>query len=246
MFPPGAASRATTSCASTPSRCVGRPTRSGRCPPRWVTERRPARPAGKRSMPTRAARTAAGAGRTGLHVHDLLTAVGKGKNDEFKRAHAEVGVRRVGRQPGRALRAARAVGPVDRRHHRALVSTSSDGATIWTPWPIGCARPSPRRRRGGPQGAAASSTSVEAAIVREALDWYDDGPDAVEQILAKATRLRRKSFEGGPAVSGDAGEQRAVHRPVRHGAGHRDRVPRAGQQPDGRRWATSWAASPRR
>ena len=42
-----------------------------------------------------------------------------------------------------------------------------------------------------------ASRSVEATIIREALDWYDDGPEAVEQILAKATRLRRKSFEGG-------------------------------------------------
>jgi biopolymer transport protein ExbB/biopolymer transport protein TolQ len=49
------------------------------------------------------------------------------------------------------------------------------------------------------------SKSVEAAIVREALDWYDDGPDAVEQILAKGTRLRRKSFEGGLLFLGTLG-----------------------------------------
>jgi biopolymer transport protein ExbB/TolQ len=49
------------------------------------------------------------------------------------------------------------------------------------------------------------SKSVEAAIVREALDWHEDGPDAVEQILAKATRLRRKSFEGGLLFLGTLG-----------------------------------------
>ncbi|HVY40475.1 MAG TPA: MotA/TolQ/ExbB proton channel family protein [Polyangia bacterium] len=49
------------------------------------------------------------------------------------------------------------------------------------------------------------SKSVEAAIVREALDWYEDGPDAVEQILAKGTRLRRKTFEGGLLFLGTLG-----------------------------------------
>jgi biopolymer transport protein ExbB/TolQ len=49
------------------------------------------------------------------------------------------------------------------------------------------------------------SQSVEAQIVHEALDWYDDGPDAVEQILAKATRLRRKQFEGGLLFLGTLG-----------------------------------------
>jgi biopolymer transport protein ExbB/biopolymer transport protein TolQ len=51
----------------------------------------------------------------------------------------------------------------------------------------------------------AGSKSVEAAIVAEALDWYDEGPEAVEQILAKATRLRRKSFEGGLLFLGTLG-----------------------------------------
>jgi biopolymer transport protein ExbB/TolQ len=50
-----------------------------------------------------------------------------------------------------------------------------------------------------------ASRSVEATIVREALDWYDDGAEAVEQILAKATRLRRKSFEGGLLFLGTLG-----------------------------------------
>ena len=50
-----------------------------------------------------------------------------------------------------------------------------------------------------------NSPSVEAQIVHEALDWYDDGPDAVEQILAKATRLHRKKFEGGLLFLGTLG-----------------------------------------
>ena len=51
----------------------------------------------------------------------------------------------------------------------------------------------------------AASPSVEAAIVGEALGWYDRGPDAVEQIIPKATRLRRKSFEGGLLFLGTLG-----------------------------------------
>jgi biopolymer transport protein ExbB/biopolymer transport protein TolQ len=51
----------------------------------------------------------------------------------------------------------------------------------------------------------AGSRSVEAAIVREALDWHKDGPEAVEQILAKATRMRRKSFESGLLFLGTLG-----------------------------------------
>src|SRR5512132_2193169 len=39
------------------------------------------------------------------------------------------------------------------------------------------------------------SRSVEAEILGEALGWYDAGAAAVEQILSKATRQRRKNFE---------------------------------------------------
>jgi biopolymer transport protein ExbB/TolQ len=53
--------------------------------------------------------------------------------------------------------------------------------------------------------ALSDSPSVEAEIVREALDWYDDGPEAVEQILAKATRVRRKKFESGLLFLGTLG-----------------------------------------
>ena len=51
----------------------------------------------------------------------------------------------------------------------------------------------------------AGSKSVEAAVVAEALEWWDEGPEAVEQILAKATRLRRKSFEAGLLFLGTLG-----------------------------------------
>jgi biopolymer transport protein ExbB/biopolymer transport protein TolQ len=50
-----------------------------------------------------------------------------------------------------------------------------------------------------------ASPSVEAAIIVEALDWYDDGPDAVEQILARAVRSRRKRFEAGLLFLGTLG-----------------------------------------
>jgi biopolymer transport protein ExbB/TolQ len=50
-----------------------------------------------------------------------------------------------------------------------------------------------------------SSRSVEAEIVGEALGWYDDGAEAVEQILVKAARVRRKNFEGGLLFLGTLG-----------------------------------------
>ena len=49
------------------------------------------------------------------------------------------------------------------------------------------------------------SKSVEAAIVGEALEWYGDGADAVEQILNKALRQRRKQFEKGLLFLGTLG-----------------------------------------
>jgi biopolymer transport protein TolQ len=50
-----------------------------------------------------------------------------------------------------------------------------------------------------------ASPSVEAEILGEALTWYDSGPEAVEQILVKATRLRRKKFESGLLFLGTLG-----------------------------------------
>jgi biopolymer transport protein ExbB/biopolymer transport protein TolQ len=49
------------------------------------------------------------------------------------------------------------------------------------------------------------SRSVEAAIMFEALDWYRQGPDAVEQIVARAIRARRKHFESGLVFLGTLG-----------------------------------------
>ena len=51
----------------------------------------------------------------------------------------------------------------------------------------------------------AASPSVEAEIVAEAFGWYSDGVDAVEQILVKATRVRRKRFEAGLLFLGTLG-----------------------------------------
>ncbi|HVZ71329.1 MAG TPA: MotA/TolQ/ExbB proton channel family protein [Polyangia bacterium] len=57
----------------------------------------------------------------------------------------------------------------------------------------------------GARKALVASPSVEAAIVLEALDWWDEGPDAVEQILVRATRSRRKRFEAGLLFLGTLG-----------------------------------------
>jgi biopolymer transport protein ExbB/TolQ len=50
-----------------------------------------------------------------------------------------------------------------------------------------------------------TSPAVEAEILDEALDWYAEGPEAVEQILVKATRVRRKKFEAGLLFLGTLG-----------------------------------------
>jgi biopolymer transport protein ExbB/TolQ len=57
----------------------------------------------------------------------------------------------------------------------------------------------------GARAALGASRSVEAEIVTDALGWYDDGPDAVEQILSKAVRQRRKKFEAGLLFLGTLG-----------------------------------------
>jgi biopolymer transport protein ExbB/biopolymer transport protein TolQ len=49
------------------------------------------------------------------------------------------------------------------------------------------------------------SRSLEAEVVAEALLWYPSGADAVEQILAKAVRQRRKGFEAGLLFLGTLG-----------------------------------------
>ena len=53
--------------------------------------------------------------------------------------------------------------------------------------------------------ALLASKSVEAEIIGEALDWHAEGPEAVEQILGKALRLRRKKFESGLLFLGTLG-----------------------------------------
>jgi biopolymer transport protein ExbB/TolQ len=57
----------------------------------------------------------------------------------------------------------------------------------------------------GARAALKVTRAVEAEIVAEALEWYDDGPDAVEQILSKAVRQRRKGFEAGLLFLGTLG-----------------------------------------
>lgn len=55
------------------------------------------------------------------------------------------------------------------------------------------------------RAALKAQRSPAAEIVNEALDWYGDGPGAVEQILSKATRDRRAQFEAGLLFLGTLG-----------------------------------------
>jgi biopolymer transport protein ExbB/TolQ len=50
-----------------------------------------------------------------------------------------------------------------------------------------------------------ASPSVEAEIITESLEWWDEGAESVEQILVKATRARRKKFEAGLLFLGTLG-----------------------------------------
>jgi biopolymer transport protein TolQ len=66
----------------------------------------------------------------------------------------------------------------------------------------------PHLRAGDAAGAQkhlAESKTLEAQIVHEALDWYDDGPEALAQILEKAVRSRRKEYEQGLLFLGTLG-----------------------------------------
>jgi biopolymer transport protein ExbB/biopolymer transport protein TolQ len=54
-------------------------------------------------------------------------------------------------------------------------------------------------------GELKKSRGVEAEILRDALKWESQGPEAVEQILAKAVRQRRKQFESGLVFLGTLG-----------------------------------------
>jgi biopolymer transport protein ExbB/biopolymer transport protein TolQ len=57
----------------------------------------------------------------------------------------------------------------------------------------------------GAQKLLGASPSVEAEIIAEALAWWPDGADAVQEILIKASRQRRKKFEGGLLFLGTLG-----------------------------------------
>lgn len=47
--------------------------------------------------------------------------------------------------------------------------------------------------------------AIEAAALAEALAWYDDGPEAFQEILKKGITERRKEFEGGLVFLGTLG-----------------------------------------
>jgi biopolymer transport protein ExbB len=63
-------------------------------------------------------------------------------------------------------------------------------------------------REGDLDGAIATlkkGRSIEAEIIGDALQWYRAGAGAVEQILSKAIKQRRKSFEAGLLFLGTLG-----------------------------------------
>jgi biopolymer transport protein ExbB/TolQ len=63
-------------------------------------------------------------------------------------------------------------------------------------------------RQGDPNEALAllaADRSVEAEVLKDALGWFGQGPEAFEQILVKGVRLRRKSFEKGLLFLGTLG-----------------------------------------
>ncbi len=66
-----------------------------------------------------------------------------------------------------------------------------------------------KRLRAGDVEAArkdlAQMRSVEAAILGEALAYYADGPDSLEEIVQKGIRQRRKTFESGLLFLGTLG-----------------------------------------
>jgi biopolymer transport protein ExbB/TolQ len=65
-----------------------------------------------------------------------------------------------------------------------------------------------RLARGDRHGAAAllaHSPAIEAAVLRDALDWYDAGPEAFDEIVKKGLAERRKDFESGLVFLGTLG-----------------------------------------
>jgi biopolymer transport protein ExbB/biopolymer transport protein TolQ len=59
--------------------------------------------------------------------------------------------------------------------------------------------------RSGLDKVLAQSESMEAEILRDALGWYEKGPDSVKEILDKGIRDRRKEYEGGLVFLGTLG-----------------------------------------
>jgi biopolymer transport protein ExbB/TolQ len=57
----------------------------------------------------------------------------------------------------------------------------------------------------GARSTLKQSPALEAAIIGEALESYEDGPESLQEMLQKAIRQRRKSFEGGLLFLGTLG-----------------------------------------
>ena len=83
--------------------------------------------------------------------------------------------------------------------------------------------------------ALSASKSVEAEIIAEAIDWHGEGPDAVEQILGKALRMRRKKFESGLLFLGTLGNNAPFIGLFGTVLGIVTAFRELGRQPDGRR-----------
>ena len=59
--------------------------------------------------------------------------------------------------------------------------------------------------RSAAMGFLAQHRAVEAAIVRRCLEWIDDGPEAMEEVLAAALREHRPILEKGTVLLGTIG-----------------------------------------
>ena len=57
----------------------------------------------------------------------------------------------------------------------------------------------------GARGYLSTLPGVEAEVIREALSWYADGPDAVAEVIAGGTKERRKGYEAGLLFLGTLG-----------------------------------------
>ena len=123
-----------------------------------------------------------------------------------------------------------AVGALDRRHHRALVVLPPTPGRHRARSPKRLRKGLAQRRLVGARGRLlGGSQSVEAEIVGEALDWYDDGPERSNRSWSRRAAAAQE-VRARPAVPRHAGQQRPLHRPLRHGARHRHRVPELGAQ----------------